>query len=286
MAAVLLACLSAALFGALAVAIRFALERSPDPEFGALATTLVALAVCSLAAAPRLAEADAGELLPFLLTGMIAPGLSQIMFFRAVRDAGPARTAVLVGTAPLISAVIAVTWLDEPVRAALVLATVLIVSGGILLAGERIRPAHFKAVGAVLALGAAVLFATRDSVVRRLALDADVASPLAAALTLIGGTTVMLVYLLASRRARTVSGRLELSAWLPAGLAFGLSYASMFEAYYRGRVTVVSPLVATESLWGVVFSALLLGRSELIGKRLALGAVLIVGGGALIGATR
>jgi uncharacterized membrane protein len=67
---------------------------------------------------------------------------------------------------------------------------------------------------------------------------------------------------------------------------FGVSYAALFEAYYHGRVTVVAPLVATESLWGVLFAVLLLRRSELVGRRLVLGAALIVVGGALIGAWR
>lgn len=44
------------------------------------------------------------------------------------------------------------------------------------------------------------------------------------------------------------------------------------------------PLGATESLWGVVLSALLLRHSEGVGRRLALGAVLVVAGGAAIGA--
>ena len=59
--------------------------------------------------------------------------------------------------------------------------------------------------------------------------------------------------------------------FVPAGICFGLSYVCLFEAYFRGRVTVVSPLVATESLWGVALSALLIGRSELVGRRLVLG---------------
>jgi hypothetical protein len=49
---------------------------------------------------------------------------------------------------------------------------------------------------------------------------------------------------------------------------------------------VVSPLVATESLWGVVFAALILRRSELIGRRLVAGGLLILAGSVLIGATR
>jgi uncharacterized membrane protein len=69
-------------------------------------------------------------------------------------------------------------------------------------------------------------------------------------------------------------------------LLFGLSYVALFEAYYRGRVSVVSPIVATETLWGVGLSALLLRHTELVGRRLALGAALIVAGGVLIGAFR
>jgi drug/metabolite transporter (DMT)-like permease len=44
--------------------------------------------------------------------------------------------------------------------------------------------------------------------------------------------------------------------------------------------------VATESLFGVVFSALVLRRSERVGPRLVLGAALVVTGGALIAAFR
>ena len=135
MDAVVLACTSAVLFGGLAVAIRLALRRGGDPETGALVTTGVALVVCLTLALATGAAPSAGALLPFALAGVIAPGASQLLFFRAVRDAGPARAAVLTGTAPLFAATIAVTALDEPVRGPLVAATLLIVAGGVSLAG-------------------------------------------------------------------------------------------------------------------------------------------------------
>ena len=114
-------------------------------------------------------------------------------------------------------------------------------------------------------------------------MDALVAAPV----SLLAGTTTVALYLLITRRgrwARSYGG--ALSAFLPAGLLFGLSYTALFQAYYRGRVTVVAPLVATESLWGVAFSALLLRRTELVGRRLVAGAILIVAGGVLIGVSR
>ncbi len=78
----------------------------------------------------------------------------------------------------------------------------------------------------------------------------------------------------------------DLPRFAPAGAAFGLSYVALFEAYYRGRVSVVSPLVATESLWGVGLSALFLRQHERVGPRLFAGAGLVVVGGMLIGALR
>ena len=73
---------------------------------------------------------------------------------------------------------------------------------------------------------------------------------------------------------------------MPAGLLFGLSYVSLYEAFFRGRLSVVAPLVATESLWGVGLSALFLRRIEGVGRRLVIGALFVVAGGIVIGLTR
>ena len=118
MDAVLLALASAFLFGAMTVALRFALRRSPDAELGALLTIVPALAVTLPFVAAQ--SIDLSGIWPFLLAGLLGPGLSQLLFTLAVRDAGPSRTSVAVGTAPLFSVVIALIFLDEPLQAGLV----------------------------------------------------------------------------------------------------------------------------------------------------------------------
>jgi drug/metabolite transporter (DMT)-like permease len=285
--AVVLACTSAVLFGACTVAIRLGLRRSPDPVHGALASALVALGVAVLAGAVSVRDLPLDEVWPFALAGLLAPGLSQILFVTAVGAAGPARVSVVVGAAPLVSVVLAVVFLNEPLETALVLGALLIVLGGLALVGERVRPADFRAIGAVLAAVVTVLFATRDTLVRWLAGETSVAPLAAASAAILAGAVVMVIFAAASWRR---PGRLPLGpsfvALAPAGVLFGLSYVALFEAYERGRVSVVSPLVATESLWGVLISVLLLRRSELVGPRLVLGAVLVVAGGVLIGAAR
>ena len=275
MTAVLLALGSAALFGGMTVAVRLGLRGLADAGGAALATVIPALVVALAAALWR---HDLHGVWPFLLAGLLAPGGSQILFTLAVREIGASRTSVAVGAAPLVAVAIALVFLGEPLRLPLVLGALAVVAGGVLLAAERDRPGHLRARGLLFAAGAATLFATRDNLVR--ALHGHASPETAAAATLVAGTLAAAVW---TRRAPT---RVELARLAPAGVMFGLSYVLLFEAYWRGRVTVVSPLVATESLWGVGLSALLIRHTEGMGRKLALGALLVVAGSALIGATR
>jgi drug/metabolite transporter (DMT)-like permease len=285
MSAVALALLAAVLFGAMAATLGIAFQRSSDAEAGALVTGLVALGVT--AALSLNALSDSGNLWPFLLTGLIAPGGSQLLYVMAVKEVGASRAAVIAGAGPLVAVTIAFAILDEPVEPALVAGAVLIVLGVFALAGERDRPEHLRFVGLVLALGSTVFFATRDNIVRWLSEDTAVDPQLAAAATIVSGSAVMAAYVVARRGKRTFGDvRRAFPPFALPGVLWGLSYAAIFEAFYRGRVSVVSPLVATEALFGVLLAAVIIGRSELIGRHVIVAAGLIVSGGALIGAFR
>lgn len=281
MDAVLLALASAILFGATTVAMRMAFRRDALAEGGALFTVLVAIAVVL-----PFALAQGGALTgvwPFLLAGLLGPGVSQFLFTFAVREAGAARTSVVIGTGPLFSIAIAVVLLGEPLKVALVTGAFLIVAGGFLLVTERERPQHLRRRGLALALVATIVFASRDNLIRWLSIDTDAPAGVAALATLAAGAALMAVFVAVGRAPLR---RRDARAFAPAGVCFGLSYVCLFEAYYRGLVTVVSPLVATESLWGVGLAAVILGRSERVGPRLVFGASLVVAGGVLIGVYR
>ena len=131
------------------------------------------------------------------------------------------------------------------------------------------RPEAFKRIGLVFAFGSAAFFATRDNVVRHLAHTREHVSPeLAAAATIVAGG-VLIAATWSRRRgwAGPVRGLGQaFPAFAPSGVVWGLSYVIALEALPRGRVSVVSPLVAVESLVGVLLSALVLGRRELVGR--------------------
>ena len=284
---VLLAAGAALSFGALAVTIRIALAKGVDPEAASLVTTVIACLVCAVLA---LSFGDFsglawGDTWPFLATGLFAPGISQILFTRGVGAIGPSRTAVLVGISPVLSAAIAVTLLDEPLHAALAAGTLLVVAGGMLLVRERARPAALLSVGIWLGLSAALLFAVRDNLVRWAARGNEVPGFVAATASLASAAVVIFLFV-ALRSDRVASIGMASRPFVLSGLIYGVSYACLYTAFDRGRVTVVAPLVATESLFAVLISMVALRRSEHIGPRLLLAAMLVVGGGALISGFR
>ncbi len=289
MTAVVLAVLSAALFGLMSVTVRIGLRAGVGAEDGSLVTALTAVVTTTGIAAVSLLggqDLDAADLWPFLLTGVLAPGLSQLLFFKAVRDIGASRTSVIVGVAPLVAVGIALVALDEPARPTLLIGALAIVAGSITLGLEPERPVGFKPIGVLFALLTTLLFATRDDVLRWLATDSDAAALPAAAIAMAGGAATLSAFLLARRSVSAPGLRVASRYFVLPGVLFGGTYSLLFEAYYRGGVTVVSPLVATESLFGVLFAFLLLRRSEVVGRHLVIGAFLIVAGAAVIGATR
>jgi drug/metabolite transporter (DMT)-like permease len=286
--AIALAGLAGAALGALAVAVRWGMRRV-DTQLGALAAVAIGAVLAVAAATPATAThgLDLGALWPFLVAGLIAPGASQIYLTLAVRHAGPSRAAILMGTAPLISILIALSVLEEPFRPLLVCGAALIVLGGATLARERARPQHFRARGAALALLCALLFGMRDNLVRWGARDSHPPALQAAASSLVAAAILLLAHGLILRRARLWQDlRHAVPAFAPAGLALASGYGALLAAFDRGDVSIVSPLSATGSLWAVLLGALLLRGSEAVGRRTVVSALLVVAGASLIGVAR
>lgn len=291
MEVVLLGALAGMAFGAYTVAIRVAMGQRRDAAAGgavaSIGAFLIVLVVAIGAGDGGMLTDDPAALLPFFLIGVGVPGLSQLAFANAVTAAGPSRAAVVVGTAPLLSSGLAVIALGEPWRPALAVGTVLVVLGGASLAWERERPAGFAAYGIALAALCAVLFAIRDNVVRDQASDTDVPALLGTMASLFGAALALTVATIVTRPSRGLERlRAATRPFLICAVILGFAYACLFIALDHGKVTIVAPLNATQSLWAVAFSAIVMPKHEKIGPRLLIAAALIVAGSALVAATR
>jgi drug/metabolite transporter (DMT)-like permease len=282
---VLFACVAGAAFGGLNVTMRRALARVGDVDAGSAVIAIVAFALIAATAGLSGTEFDAGELWPFFLLGVFVPGLSQLLVVHAVQGAGASRAGILFGMAPLFSALFAVVAFGEPFRWPLALGTLLVVAGGVALAWEQERPPDYRSYGAALAVTVAAAFGLRDNVARAATEDLA-AEPLAQATAVMLGASVVLLANLVRRPSAFPRFRTAFIPFAASGAVTALAYATLLEALDRARVTVVAPLMGTGVLWTVVFASVFLGRSELVGRRLVVVALLVVAGGTLVGVTR
>ena len=285
--AILLACSAGFLYGVLGVAVLLGLRRAPHLGAASVAinaSALLATVLIALATGATTDDLDPAELWPFLIIGLVVPGITQLLYVAAVDRVGAARTHVVLATSPLLAALLAVGLLGEAWNIALVAGTLLVVLGGMTLAWDRTRPAGFRAIGLVLAGATAIALGSRDTATRW-ALTESAGNPaVKAAAAIAAGVVVAILLSMARSQTRFSPGELRRAgvAFAASGALMAGSYVLAFEALDRGKVTVVSPIVGTYALWTVLISAVALRAAEAISKRLLLATALVVGGVALV----
>ena len=289
---VALTCLAGMLFAVNATFTRLALDRTRiRTDVAAVATVMTAATVASVIAiigGVRLSDLSWADSKGFFVIGAIVPGVAQLTFYAAIRMAGPSRSAIMLGTVPVWSVVLAIIFLDEHWSATVVVGTLLAVAGSILLATEGITKASVSRLGLLLAALTALQFAIRDVLARSVTQESNLDSSTAAAVTLGVGAVVLIGVAVGTAGPREFSENLRRSmpAMLIPGVAVGLAMPALLAAFERSRVGIVSPLLGTtQTVGAVLLSGLLIGGTE-INKRVVLAVSVTLAGGTLIGVTR
>jgi uncharacterized membrane protein len=274
-----LALVAAVGFGCAAVLLRRALSQTTPLAAAIVSVTFTTVFVCLLAVATApLSRLLTWRVAPFIIAGIVAPGLSRLAFFFGIHRVGVARATPLVSTSPVFAVVIAVAILGERQPWPLFLGVGCIVLGGILLTGRGRTDKPWRRRDLIFPLIAALGFATRDNIFRfgfR-----EFGEPLlAAAAAALSSVIVMWAVGAAQGEAGHMRlSRAALGFLAAAGLAEGLAYVSMLRAFSVGDVSVVSPLVNTHGMFAVVLAAIFLRDIERITWRIVTAAALIVAG--------
>jgi drug/metabolite transporter (DMT)-like permease len=214
----------------------------------------------------------------FAVVGLIFPALVTYLNFASNRLTGPTVAGTISSTTPLFAVLGAILFLGESLSPAAMAGTAAIVLGVVALSARGTdRPRDWAAWVIVLPLaGAAIRGGAQAAVKGGLALWPD---PFIAALV---GYCVSSVTIFAANRAwipRTSAplARRGIYWFMAVGICNGLGVLAMYAALNGGRVSVVSPLVATYPLFTLALSALFL-REERFGPRVLLGVALTVAG--------
>jgi drug/metabolite transporter (DMT)-like permease len=221
----------------------------------------------------------------FAVVGLIFPALVTFLNFASNRLTGPTVAGTISSTTPLFAVLGAILFLGEPLSPAAMAGTAAIMLGVIALTARGPdRPRSWAAWVILLPLaGAAIRGGAQAAVKGGLVLWPD---PFVAALV---GYTVSSVTIFAGNRAfvsrasapvpRTSAplDRRGILWFMAVGICNGLGVLAMYAALNGGRVSVVSPLVATYPLFTLALSALVL-REERFAPRVLLGVALTVAG--------
>lgn len=221
------------------------------------------------------------KIVPFLVAGMIAPGVARLVLFVGIHRVGVGRAAPLVATAPLFSVAMAIVFLGERPTWTLLVGAAAIVTGGALLSRRAGAGERWRQWDLAFPVGAAIGFALRDNI-SRLGFRDFHEPMLAAAAATVTSLVVMGGYATFRGGGQVRLTRAGLGYVALAGLAEGLAYLTMWRALAVGQVSVVSPLVNAQSIIAVGLAAVFLRDLERVTWRIGLAAGLIVVGVAMV----
>jgi transporter family protein len=223
-----------------------------------------------------------GRVWPFLVAGLVAPGLARVGLYVGVHRVGASRASALASCTPLFAVTMAVLGLGEQPAWGLLAGAVAIVAGGVFLSYRGRDDRAWRRRDLVFPLLGAVGFAFRDNVSRWG--FAGFPYPLLAAVAATAASvTVMWAVVLAVRGTGLVGvTRRGFQLLALSGLAEGLAYLAMWRALMLAPVSVVSPLVNSHSIFTVVLAWLFLRDLERVTWRMAVATALLVAGVGLV----
>ena len=277
MLAVLLAALSAALFGAALVTTHFGLKYRDAGAGARVSIPTAALLFWLLAPGMDWSGFHAGALWLFALIGLFFPAAVTLLTFQANRRLGPNVTGTIGSTAPLFAVLSAAFFLGEPLGARELFATILVVLGSVALS----RPGRGEAAGAGIgALWMPWTGAGLRAAAQVLAKGALALWPSPFVAVVVGYTVSSAVIWMVARapeRRDSAADRRGLAWFAATGVLNGTAVLSLYAALANGPVYVVSPVAATYPLFTLVLSAAVL-REERLRGALVGGVLLTVAG--------
>ena len=219
----------------------------------------------------------------FIISGLIQPAIVRYLHYTGIVRLGASRAGPVRSVTPLFAIALAFTFLGERPATEVYLGSALSVVGVWFTSSRREGESEWKAIHLTYPLGAAFLTAISQNF-RKTGLLIMPNPYVATAVTITTSLVVFSLSLVATGQLRTTfqGDRKCLPFYGAAAVVSATAQLLGYIALSEGDVSVVVPLINTNPLFIVLFSALFLRDLETINARVAAGAVLIVTGIALI----
>ncbi len=280
--------ISSAFFNALGNVITRVGVRHYNP-FSAFVITLLFLVgisvVISLLTVPLNQFANWAALY-FLAAGIMGPLIARYLLVTGIHRVGASIALPLHGTRPLFSAIAAVAILGESLTPPITLGILLIILGAATISLEESGgpiEKKWSRKDLIFPIMAAALFGMAN-IPRKLGLNVMPSPIVGVTVQNASALAFLPLFTLAQRNRQRVIWN-ERRAWFIfglAGLSALISQLALFYALDLGQVVIVSPLVSLSPLFVLVLVGIFLRKLERLTWKIVVGAVLIVGGAAML----
>lgn len=213
-----------------------------------------------------------------VLVGFLMP-IVRLLSYTGIAKIGAARGASLRSTHPLFSALIALTILGESATPGVLTGVVLIVFGITLISWQPDQAhAHIHWWDALYSIAAAILAAVVHNVTRFSLQSNSYPILFAAIVGVVSLVTITGYLLLCPTPDRPRWTRRALGPFLVAAFLENLGFLTFTVALTIGSVVLVTPMVATQPMWVLLFAVVFLRNIELIRPRTVAGSCAVVAG--------
>ena len=218
----------------------------------------------------------------FVIAGIFAPGIGRTLSYVGIEKIGVARSVPIANSSPIFASIFAVTFLAEAWVPQNIAGTLLVIGGTMVLSLSKPATGEWRKLDVIYPLVGAMAFGA-SAILRKAGLDQIPIPVLAGAVT--AGSAALFSFALLQVQGGKVAFKLSRrsAAWLfPAGFINTAAMLSVFYALSHGKVVIVEPLVSSNPVLTLLFTAIFLRDLEVINLRVITGALLTVVGTILV----
>jgi len=218
----------------------------------------------------------------FVVAGIIAPGIGRTLSYVGIEKIGVARSVPIANSSPIFASIFAVIFLAEAWGLQNIFGTLLVISGVVILSVAKPAQGEWRKLDVIYPLIGAIAFGA-SAILRKAGLGFINIPLLAAAVT--AGSAAIFSFTLLQFQGGKVAFKLagKSAPWLfAAGFFNTAAMLSVFYALSHGKVVIVEPLVSSNPVLTLLFTAIFLRDLENLGSRVIAGALLTVTGTILV----